>query len=438
MNLQQFFWSPEKANSGEYTIATYLVELKPQTDIMSFAEALAIEQTTGTWLEVPEETPQLREKHCGKVCGVWEVPAYEFELPRDIETRKYLLQIAYPEINFGSQVPMLLSTVIGNISMCGRLKLVDLKFSETFLRGFKGPKFGIEGIRNILNVHDRPLLNNMIKPCTGYTPQTGAKLFYAAASGGVDIVKDDELISDPVYNRMEDRVKLYMEKEKQVYAETGERTLYTVNMTNTAQKTLENAKRGIELGANALMINYLTCGYSVLQSLSEDPDINVPILAHLDFAGTMYESHFSGLSSHLVLGKLARLAGADMVIYPSPYGKFNFFREKHLQIANALTYELGKLKRAFPGPGGGINNGVVHTLVEDLGIDCIVACGGAVHGHPMGAAAGGKALRQVIDAAVKGVPYKDIKDISEEVRIAYELWGDMKGKKVKLFDLKED
>ena len=178
MNLQQLFWSPEKANSEEYTIATYLVELQLQTDIMTFAEALAIEQTTGTWLEVPEETPQLREKHCGKVCGIVEVPAYEFELPKDIETRKYLLQIAYPEINFGSQVPMLLSTVIGNISMCGRIKLVDLKFSETFLEGFKGPKFGIEGIRNILNVHDRPLLNNMIKPCTGYTPETGAKLFY--------------------------------------------------------------------------------------------------------------------------------------------------------------------------------------------------------------------------------------------------------------------
>ena len=438
MNLQEFFVSPETANGGEYTIATYFVELKPRTDIMKFAEALAIEQTTGTWLEVPEETPDLRSKHCGKVCGVWEVPAYEFELPNDIETRKYVLQIAYPEINFGSQVPMLLSTVIGNISMSGRLKLIDLKFSDKFLNGFKGPKFGIEGVRKILNVHDRPLLNNMIKPCTGYTPDVGAKLFYKAASGGVDIVKDDELISDPVYNRMEDRVKLYMEKEKQVYEETGERTLYTVNITNTAQKAIDNAKRAIDLGANALMINYLTCGYSVLQALSEDPEITVPILAHLDFAGTMYESHFSGLSSHLVLGKLVRLAGADLIIYPSPYGKFKFFREKHLQIANALTYQMGELKRIFPGPGGGINNGVVHTLVEDMGMDCIVACGGAVHGHPMGPVAGGKALRQVIDAAVKGIAYADIKDISDEVRIAYDLWGDYKGRKVKLFDLQED
>ncbi|MFH1006735.1 MAG: RuBisCO large subunit C-terminal-like domain-containing protein [Candidatus Latescibacterota bacterium] len=438
MNLQEFFVSPEKANSGEYTIATYLVELKPQTDIMTFAEALAIEQTTGTWLEVPEETPGLREKHCGKVCGVLEVPAYEFELPKDIETRKYVLQIAYPEINFGSQIPMLLSTVIGNISMSGRLKLIDLKFSDAFLNGFVGPKFGIEGIRNLLGVTDRPLLNNMIKPCTGYTPEVGAKLFYQAATGGVDIVKDDELISDPVYNRMEDRVRLYMAKAKQVYEETGEKTLYTVNITNTAQKALDNAKRAVDLGANALMINYLTCGYSVLQSLSEDPAINVPILAHLDFAGTMYQSHYSGLSSHLILGKLVRLAGADMIVYPSPYGKFNFFREKHLQIASALTYELGRIKSVLPGPGGGIHNGVVHTLVEEMGTDCMIACGGAVHGHPMGAVAGARALRQVIDAAVAGIPYKDMKDTSEEVQIAYEQWGDLKGNKLKLFDLQEN
>lgn len=88
------------------------------------------------------------------------------------------------------------------------------------------------------------------------------------------------------------------------------------------------------------------------------------------------------MSSHLVLGKLARIAGADMVVYPSPYGKFSFLRERHLQIANSLTYQLEEIKRVFPMPGGGINNGSVHTVVDDLGIDCIIACGGAIHGHP--------------------------------------------------------
>lgn len=437
MNLHEMFISPESAHTGEYTVATYLVEVKASTDIMAFSGALAVEQTTGTWVDVPEETPELRRKHCGKVCNVWEAPAYEFELPKDVDTRKYIIQVAYPELNYGPQIPMLLSTVIGNISMIGRIKLIDLKFSNSLLKGFKGSKFGIEGMRKYLGVYDRPLLNNMIKPCTGYTPEVGARLFYEAALGGVDIVKDDELIANACYNPIEKRVQLYMEKEREVFEKTGERTYYTVNVTDTASKTMENAKRAVEKGANAIMVNFLTAGYSVLQSLAEDPDINVPILAHLDFAGVFYESHYSGMSSHLVLGKLARLAGADMVVYPSPYGKFSFLREKHLQIANALTYELGEIKRTFPAPGGGINNGSVHTIFDDLGKDCIVACGGAIHGHPMGPAAGGKALRAVIDAAVRGIPYEKIKDDSEEIKAAYLLWGDLKSENKKLFSLKD-
>jgi len=42
-------------------------------------------------------------------------------------------------------------------------------------------------------------------------------------------------------------------------------------------------------------------------------------MAHLDFAGTMYESPISGVSSHLVLGKLVRMAGADIVVYPESF-----------------------------------------------------------------------------------------------------------------------
>ncbi|MBI5723859.1 MAG: ribulose 1,5-bisphosphate carboxylase [Planctomycetes bacterium] len=434
--LDQFFISPETASKGDYTIATYLVEVPPATDINVFAAALAVEQTTGTWVQVPEETAEIRKKYCGKVVSVLEVPAYEFELPKGVESRSFVLQVAYPEVNFGSQIPMLLSTVIGNISMCGRLKLLDLKFSDYFMKGFKGPKFGVEGVRKILGVQGRPLLNNMIKPCTGYTPEVGAKLFYQAALGGVDIIKDDELIADPPFCPMAKRVELYMKAEEKVFRETGEHTLFTVNVTNNATEAIRNAKNAVKMGVNAVMLNFLTAGYSVLQSLADDPEINVPILAHLDFAGVLYESHYSGLSSHLVLGKLARLAGADIVVYPSPYGKFNFFREKHMLIANALTCEFGSIKRSFPMPGGGINNGNVHSVVEDLGIDCIIGCGGAIHGHPMGPTLGAKAMRQVIDAAVKGVPYAKMADSSPEVKAAYDLWGDTKGRQVKLFDLK--
>ena len=154
-------------------------------------------------------------------------------------------------MNFGPQIPMLLSTVIGNISMSGKLKLLDLQFPKNFLESFQGPRFGTQGIRDLLGVPERPLLNNMIKPCTGYTPEVGAKLFADALRGGVDIVKDDELIADPPFCPMEERIKLYMAEAKRHYERTGSKVLYTVNITDRADKIKDNAKRALDAGANA-------------------------------------------------------------------------------------------------------------------------------------------------------------------------------------------
>jgi 2,3-diketo-5-methylthiopentyl-1-phosphate enolase len=422
---------------GGYVIATYYLETGRGADIVKKISAIAVEQTTGTWVPVPEETPEMREKHVAKVVGIYEVPGHEFEVPGNLEARQFIFQLAYPAVNFGPQIPMLLSTVIGNISMSGKLKLLDLKFPKSFLNSFKGPKFGTQGIRELLGIPERPLLNNMIKPCTGYTPEVGARLFSQAIRGGVDIVKDDELIADPPFCPMVERVKLYMAEARRYYEETGNKVLYTVNITDRADKVKENAKRALDAGANALMINYLTAGITALQSLAEDPEINVPILAHLDFAGTMYESPYSGISSYLILGKLARLAGADIVVYPSPFGKFPFLRERYLQIGHHLLGKWLHFKPTFPMPGGGVMPAVVPAIIRDLGKDCILGAGGAIHGHPMGPVAGGKAMRQAIDAALQGIPLREAAEQHPELKSAIEAWGLMEDEEQALFEIKQ-
>lgn len=351
---------------GEYVVATYYLQTSRNVDIVKKISSIAIEQTTGTWVPVPEETAEVREKYVAKVIGIYEVPANEYEVPGNQDTRQWVFQLAFPAVNFGPQIPMLLSTIIGNISMVGPLKLLDIKFPAKFLARFKGPKFGVEGVRELLGVYDRPLLNNMIKPCTGYTPEVGCRLFARAVEGGVDIIKDDELIADPPFNPRDQRIKLYMEVIRQHYEETGHKVLYTPNITDGALNVLDNARRAIDAGANAIMINYLTVGISAMQGLAEHPDINVPIMAHLDFAGTMYESPVSGMSSHLILGKLARMAGADMVVYPSPYGKFPLLRERYLQIGYHLNGSWCNIKRVFPMPGGGVMPNCVHAIYRDL------------------------------------------------------------------------
>jgi len=323
---------------------------------------------------------------------------------------------------------MLLTTVVGNISMGGRIKLLDIRFPEKFVKGFKGPKFGIDGIRKLLNIPKRPLLNNMIKPCTGYPLEVGAELFRLAALGGCDIVKDDELIADASFNSALDRVKRYMEIEKEVYEIKGEHTLYTVNITDNVPKIFENAKRAVELGANALMINYLAVGFAVFQKIAEDPEINVPILAHMDVAGALYMSEFHGISSHLVLGKLPRLAGADIVVIPAPYGKASVLQDKFINNANNLRLPLYHIKPTFPMASGGITPSMVPNVIKDLGLDVIIGSGGGIHAHPEGPVAGGKAFRQAIEATMKGIPLAEAKEEYHELKVALEKWEDPFGK----------
>lgn len=415
---------PDGVDYDDYIIGTYTVTYPAIFPMVKMAPLLAVEQSTGTWVAVPGETAEVRRNHIAKVIGVYELPDYEFSLPAGMQDRNWLVQIAFPVVNIGSQIPMMLTTIVGNISMGGQIKLVDIRFPKKYVAGFKGPKFGIDGIRKLLGVKKRPLLNNMIKPCTGYPLEVGAKLFKLAAEGGCDIVKDDELIADASFNSIKGRVKKYMEIEKQVFEETGEHTLYTVNVTDSVPKIFENAKRAVELGVNAIMVNYIAVGFPVLQALAEDPAINVPILGHMDVAGALYMSPYHGISSHLVLGKLPRLAGADIIVIPAPYGKAPVIVEKFDMMARNLTYPLYHLKPTWPMASGGITPSMVPKVMNELGNDIVIGSGGGIHAHPQGPVAGGKAFRQAIDATMKGISLEEYSKTHKELAASVKQWAD--------------
>jgi 2,3-diketo-5-methylthiopentyl-1-phosphate enolase len=423
---------PDGVDYDEYLIGTYLASFPASVPIPSLAPALAIEQSTGTWVCVPGETTEVRCRHVAKVIGVYEVPDFEFTVPSGVETRNYVIQIAFPQVNIGPQIPMLLTTVVGNISMGGQIKVLDIRFPKGFVDRFQGPKFGIWGVREILGVYERPLLNNMIKPCTGYTPEVGVELFRAAAMGGCDIIKDDELLANASFNTVQKRVTLYMEAERQTYEETGEHTLYTVNVTDEIPQVFENARRAVELGCNAIMVNYVATGFPILRALAEDPDIDVPILGHMDVAGAYYMSPYHGISSHLVLGKLPRLAGADIVVFPAPYGKAPVIKDRFINVARNLAFPFYDVKPTFPMASGGITPSMVPKAIKDLGCDIVIGSGGGIHAHPDGPVAGGKAFRQAIDATMQGIPLKEAAQEHPELAASLTAWTDPFGKGISL------
>lgn len=427
---------PEALDSERFVIATYYCAAKRTTNMLKFAAALAIEQTCGTWLKVPGETPEVRERSIGRVVGVYEVPAYQIAIPEDVTERQFIVRIAYPWQNFGPQFSMMLSTVLGNISSSGKVKLMDLEFPQSFLQNFKGPKFGVEGIREILGVKDRPLLNNMIKPCIGLTPEKTAELAYEAAVGGVDIIKDDELVCDPPFCPLVDRVKAVMEALKKADEVKGEKTLYAFNITGPLDLMRERAHKAIEAGANSLLINYATVGLDNARAIAEDPDINVPLLAHSDYTGATYESDWSGMAATLIGAKLPRLAGLDMIISLTPYGKFPMMMDTFVNAGFQMLTPFGHIKPVFPMPGGGTTQGHIEDIMKKFGNDVMIAAGGAIHGHPMGPAAGARAFRQGIDAVMAGKTLVEAAKEYKELACALEAWGVYEEKRGGIFDLK--
>jgi 2,3-diketo-5-methylthiopentyl-1-phosphate enolase len=408
----------------KYIIASYIIKRPKGQNVNYLSRFAAIEQSTGTWVRVPAETEEVRKHHVARVLGVYELPHLEYGVPKDVKERIYFVQIGFPIINIkGMGIPMLLTTVIGNISITHGLKLVDLAFPKGWLEDFKGPKFGIDGLRKLLNIPERPLLNNLVKPCTGHTADVAADLVYKAAVGGCDVVKDDELISNPSFNRLEERIVKVMEAVDRADSEKGEKTLYTINITTKFPEMFEYADKMIELGANALMINYLTTGFEALRQIAEDPSIKVPILGHMDFGGTFFGGMWTGMTSMLTFAKLPRICGADTVVIPAPYGKAEILDERYEQNLKALRFPFQHIKPTLPMPSGGITPGMVEKCIKEAGNDILIGSGGGIHSHPDGPTSGAKAFRQAIDAVMQGKSVKQVAKEQKELGIALGVWG---------------
>jgi len=405
-------------DADEYIFATYYIET-PSTDLVKFSIGIALEQTTGTWTKVLGETYDVREKHAGKITQLFKIPG---------TTQSYILEIAFPTSNLSADFELLLAAVAGNISWWVSestgfaIKLLNLNFPKSYLSEFKGPKFGLSGIREYLGIKERPILNTMIKPCTGHTTDMHVKLFEEAAYGGVDHIKDDELLGDIAINPLYDRLSRCMEIVDRKYSETGEKTLYSLNITTRSDKILEKAEKAIQSGANSLMLDS-SVGFGPLRMLAEDPSIRVPILYHPCSSGTMVAAEKGGIT-HPLLAKMIRLSGADIVVLYTYLGKFiGATKDSNYQVMAQTQCAMQGKKTTACLLGGGTHPGLVPLLLDAFGPDTIIGAGGAVHGHPNGSRAGGRAMRQAIEAAMKQIPIEEYAATHPELRAAIEKWG---------------
>lgn len=378
-------------------VATYLAEL-PADAPMEAAEAFATGQSIGTWLPVPGITPAMRRRHGARVVEVSRV-AGNVDVGGEPATDRWVLRVEFPTENFGPQFPMLLTTLVGNDpSTSLTARLVDVDVPAGYASAFPGPRFGPVGWRALTGVRGRPLLLNMIKPCTGYSPRVGADLLERPARGGADLIKDDELLADPAFNRVAERARVYRERLERVADETGHRARYVANVTTRTARLVDTARAARDGGADALMVNALAVGLDAVQELAESA-IGLPILAHTACSELFTGGTATGVGQAVLFGKLLRLAGADAIFTSTPYGRRPLSRGVYEQTI-AWLREPGQVGPVMPMLAGGVTGDLIPPLVRDAGIDVILGVGGAIQGHPDGAEAGARLIRAAIDEAV--------------------------------------
>jgi len=386
------------------------------------AESIALGLTVGSWTSLPQNDQIQLQKHKGKVISIQEVDCEEnIAIFLGYKPTKGFIEIYYPSLNFSADLPAILTTVFGKLSLDGEIKLVDLNFTEDILQLFPGPQFGIKGIREKLDVYDRPLLMSIFKSVIGRDIHYISEELKKQALGGVDLIKDDEILFDTITS-LTDRVGYGKKVLNQVYEKTGHKTLYAVNLTGRTYDLKEKALRAAEAGADVFLLNVFSYGIDVLQSLAEDTSINVPIMAHPAVSGAFTSSPIYGIDTGLLLGKLLRFAGADFSLFPSPYGSVALQKETTLKIAQNLT-EANGLKETFPVPSAGIHPGLVPQLIHDFGVDQVINAGGGVHGHPDGPIGGGNAFREAIAATLSGIDLKEYALPDTSLQKALQLWG---------------
>jgi ribulose-bisphosphate carboxylase large chain len=331
--------------------------------------------------------------------------------------------IYYPYNNFGKKIPNLLTAVCGEgvfhaPDVCA-VRLLDIDFPQSFLDDFQGPQFGVSGLRDILGVHDRPLLFGVIKPNVGLSPQPFAELGYQAWLGGLDIAKDDEQLGDVNWSSVEERSRLLGALCKQAEAETGEKKIYLANITDEVDQLIASHDIAVQNGAKAVMINGMTTGFSAVRMLRKHA--KVPLVSHFDFMGPYIQLPWFGVRDR-VFTKLQRMAGYDVLIYPGLDSRLKTTEEEVLANADACLAEMGGLKQMLPVPAGSQWAGSLKSLYELLGTaDFGIVPGRAVFGHPLGPKGGATSLRQGWDAIQAGKTLEEYARGHEELRLAIEM-----------------
>ena len=332
------------------------------------AQHLAREQTVEC---PPGIAPEAEERALGRVDRVEPLPDGGSQVT-----------ISYPVAATGGELLQLLNVLWGNVSLWNGVRLEAVDWPPSLLARFRGPAFGVSGLRRLCAAEPgRPLLATALKPM-GSTVRELARRAGEVALGGVDLVKDDHGLTDQEWAPFRERVLACAEMVHRANRATGGSTLYAPNLTGPVDRMAQRLEVLADAGCRAALITPLLAGLDTLRSLAETS--GVALIAHPAFAGSFASSSASaergigGMAPGVLFGDIFRLAGADAVVFPNAEGRFPYTVEDCLAIESRLSAPMAGLERSFLMLGGGIDATRLERWIPLYGADTLYLLGGSL------------------------------------------------------------
>ncbi|MBI4724173.1 MAG: ribulose 1,5-bisphosphate carboxylase [Rhodomicrobium sp.] len=322
------------------------------------AQAIAIEQSVEMPLSAISDEAVLRD-----IVG-------EVRAIRELATGLFEVRIGLSVASTGLDAGQLLNVLFGNTSLQEDVTLHDAEILDEMTQHYGGPNLGITGLRELCGAKGRALTCTALKP-QGLPPEELAALAGRLAAGGLDFIKDDHGLADQVYSPFRDRVRACANAVRRANKEMGSRTRYLPNVSGDLRQAAAQIELAVAEGIGAVLIEPMIFGLSNFHRLVRDFP-KMAFFAHPAMAGA------SRIAPPLLLGKLFRLFGADVTIYPNYGGRFSYTPETCKAIADEARRDWPPLKPCMPSPAGGMTLDRVPELLDFYGPDTMLLIGGSL------------------------------------------------------------
>ena len=411
----------------ERITATYFIETPFAPE--KAATVLAGEQSSGTFVAVPGESEELKQRFAARVESVEVLETVnEPTIPGAVSaTGKYtraIVKISWSIENFGHNLPVLVSTLQGNlyeIKQFTGLKLMDIELPASFGNHYSGPAFGIDGCRKLTGVNDRPLIGTIIKPSIGLSTQQTAEIVKTLAEAGIDFIKDDELLSSSANSNFNDRVDAVM-KVINIHADkTGKKVMFAFNISGEVDEMLQRYEKIVKSGGTCAMVSINSVGLSGTKKICDQK--HLAIHAHRNGWGMLTRHPLLGLDFK-AYQKIWRLAGIDQLHVNGIQNKFWESDDSVVASIGACLSPMYNHKTVLPVVSSGQWGGqAFETYRRTNTVDLLYMAGGGIMAHPMGAAAGVIALQQAWKAAVDGLSLEETAKLYPEFHESVNKFG---------------